>query len=328
MGISRQSKSIRVANPAPRNVLVLRSGGLGDFILALPVLTLIRRAYPQAVIELVGHPEIGELGLDRYYLNRIASIHEARFARLFAAEALDDSDPLVEYLSSFGLAISFLGERASSLGDRLGSLIDRLIFVPRPLAGAGHACTQFLGSLRDLVPQPDFARIESLPPRVFLSATDRLQGRKILMRTTRQPGLEPVIAIHPGSGSPRKNWAPRHFAAVAACFQDHGSQVILVQGEADEMAVQEVLAAAPSREFRILKGLRVIEVAQALAACRLLIGNDSGISHLAAAVGIPVLAVFGATDPAVWRPLGSRVTVLAGGEATPQMVVKAGRALL
>jgi heptosyltransferase III len=326
MGIYRQAKSIE-RDRAQDNVLVLRAGGLGDFILALPVLTAIRYANAEAMIELVGNSEIAELGLGRYYLNRVSSIHESRFARLFG-QSLLPSDPALTYLSNFDMVISFLGTLDSPLADNLSSMVDRVIFLSPPVTGAGHVCSQFLAQLSGLLPDQELAAVRSLAPRVFLDESDLRAGRDLLARAAPEAEFERIVAIHPGSGSARKNWPAEHFAAVAAWFQDHQFEVILIQGEADEASVERVKAAVPTREFRVLKDLRVIEAAQALSACRLLIGNDSGISHLAASVGTPIVAVFVVTDPAVWRPRGSRVAILTSNEATPQLVVKEALALL
>ena len=110
--------------------------------------------------------------------------------------------------------------------------------------------------------------------------------------------LEPAprcehIVIHPFSGSPRKNWPMENFRALATGLP-------LAEWCAGP---EEPLDGA--RRFDNL-----LDLARWLASARLYIGNDSGISHLAAAVGTPVIAIFGPTDPRVWAPRGPRVTVL------------------
>ena len=118
--------------------------------------------------------------------------------------------------------------------------------------------------------------------------------------------------IHPFSGSPRKNWPLERFREVAARL---GLPVRWCAGP--EEAIDDAV------RFENL-----YELACSLASARVYIGNDSGITHLAAAVGTPVVAIFGPTDPGVWAPRGERVSVLSGDrleEITADEVLRAAR---
>ena len=105
------------------------------------------------------------------------------------------------------------------------------------------------------------------------------------------------VLIHTGSGSPNKNWPRQRFAAVVDALN---RPVRLIVGEADTTLDPRLPVCGPSLE----------ELAQRLAGCHAYLGNDSGVSHLAGLAGARTLTLFGPTDPAVWKPLGSRVTVL------------------
>ena len=118
------------------------------------------------------------------------------------------------------------------------------------------------------------------------------------------------VAIHPFSGSPRKNWPLENFRAVAGHL---GSPVEWIAGPQDPL--QHAV------HYNDLYNL-----ACRLSSARLYIGNDSGISHLAAAVGIPVIAIFLTTDPAIWAPRGDRVVVLSNPSV--DQVLNAARAVL
>ena len=113
------------------------------------------------------------------------------------------------------------------------------------------------------------------------------------------------ILVHPGSGSPVKNWPAAEFAAVIRDLD----QVRLIVGEADQAAAEAVEQALGCRLPRLdqpsLPGL-----AARLAGCRAYLGNDSGVSHLAGLVGARTVAMFGPTPAAVWRPLGPNVQTL------------------
>lgn len=114
------------------------------------------------------------------------------------------------------------------------------------------------------------------------------------------------VAIHPGSGAPRKNWPPDRFAALAERLAA-GRSFLLIEGPADADAAAPVSCLPAAVRARDLPP-RVLGAV--LARAGLYVGNDSGVSHLAAAWGAPVLALFGATDSAQWAPVGPRVRVL------------------
>jgi ADP-heptose:LPS heptosyltransferase len=103
------------------------------------------------------------------------------------------------------------------------------------------------------------------------------------------------ILLHPGSGSPAKIWP--HFEELARLLPD--SEILLGPCE------KPLTAPNPS-----LTNLSLPEVAEEVRRCRLFIGNDSGITHIAAYWGAPTIALFGPSDPAIWGPLGRRVRVL------------------
>ena len=114
------------------------------------------------------------------------------------------------------------------------------------------------------------------------------------------------VLVHPGSGSPRKNWPAERFASVIVLLQ---ARVRLIVGEADDEAAADVEAALghalPRLDCPVLP-----ELASRLAGCRAYLGNDSGVSQLAGLCGAKTIALFGPTPASVWSPLGPRVSTL------------------
>jgi len=119
------------------------------------------------------------------------------------------------------------------------------------------------------------------------------------------------VAVHPGSGSPAKDWPAERFAAMLQAVGATG-EYLLVEGPADARSAEPLRsgAAAVARSLppRVLGAL--------LSGARAFIGNDSGVSHLAAAWGAPTVALFGPTDPAIWSPVGPRVAVVRSRDGT------------
>ncbi|MEO8362313.1 MAG: glycosyltransferase family 9 protein [Vicinamibacteria bacterium] len=110
--------------------------------------------------------------------------------------------------------------------------------------------------------------------------------------------------IHPGSGAPQKNWPLERFVELGLSLGRAGHRVIWVRGPA------EASPEAASIPLEILDQPRLEALAATLALSRLFIGNDSGVSHLAAAVGAPTVAIFGLTSNVVWKPDGPRVATV------------------
>jgi heptosyltransferase-2 len=126
-----------------------------------------------------------------------------------------------------------------------------------------------------------------------------------------------VISLHPGSGSFRKNWPVEQFALLADRVRSSmPAQPLFILGEADAAAARALPRLAPA--VPVLANRTLKEVASVLAASRGYVGNDSGITHLAAALGVPVVALFGPTDAAMWGPRGANVVILRGREPTSE----------
>ena len=126
-----------------------------------------------------------------------------------------------------------------------------------------------------------------------------------------------TVAIHPSSGGAKKCWPPTSFAEVITSLWRRGTAITLFSGPADAQRLQEVLHHLPAdskekiqRSLTILDNVPLLEVARHLLLCNRYLGNDSGITHLAAMLGIPTIALFGPSNPAVWHPIGRYVEVI------------------
>jgi ADP-heptose:LPS heptosyltransferase len=147
-------------------------------------------------------------------------------------------------------------------------------------------------------------------PLLVWPAALREQGRHALKGL----GLaDDVISLHPGSGSSRKNWPVGKFALLAECIRcSLSARPLFILGEADAAAARALSRLTPA--VPVLTNRTLKEVASVLAVSRGYVGNDSGITHLAAALGVPSVALFGPTDAAVWGPRGANVVILRGRE--------------
>jgi heptosyltransferase-3 len=200
----------------------------------------------------------------------------------------------LRHLDSFDACIAYTSRE--DLVARLQQQVSRtLCCFPRP--ERGHAAEWFATPARLLGAEPP-----RLPPCLQTTPTEETAAAAFL--ADRLPPR--FLAIHAGSGGPAKNWPRERFAALAQELGD--PSWLLVEGPAEEAespawgGAREGCVRARSLPLRILGAV--------LRQAGLFVGNDSGVSHLAAAFGAPTLALFGPTDPAVWSPVGRDVAVV------------------
>ncbi|MFH0954106.1 MAG: glycosyltransferase family 9 protein [Verrucomicrobiota bacterium] len=286
--------------PKQARILVLRGGAIGDFILTVPAIQALRDRWPDAYIELVGYPHIANLALAGGLVDHVESLDRAEIARFFALRyALDERQE--EYIRSFDLVISYLHDPDGSVRTNLLGAGAKQVVYGSPIVTQGHAIDHLMKPLEALAiygERPD--------PRLNLRGTQREEETKWLA----QQGLAVrPVALHPGSGSPKKNWPLEGFIELARRIRGSGAGApFFVIGEAD--ADLAIMLAELAADVPIVQNHTLVELASVLAGCVAYVGNDSGITHLAAALGIPVVALFGQGEPDRWGPRGPNVCIL------------------
>ncbi|MBI5685616.1 MAG: glycosyltransferase family 9 protein [Verrucomicrobia bacterium] len=305
--------------PDNPRILVIRGGAIGDFILTLPAIGALRQRWPSARLEILGYPRIAALAEERYYADAVRSIDAAAMARFFVPEA--DLDPsLSDYFASFDLVISYLYDPDDIFSANLARA-----GVPRLLRASAkpdreHAAAHFARPLDSLG-----LRADPPHPRLFPNAADRAFAEQFLAPITNHELPITVVAIHPGSGGEHKVWPTDRWAAVIRWLREqHRCDILLIGGEADDAARR---ALAPFN-LPAAWNLPLPQLAAVLERCALFAGHDSGITHLAAAVGIPTLALFGPTSPDIWAPLGPHARVVSAGEVMGALRVETVTAAL
>jgi heptosyltransferase-2 len=209
----------------------------------------------------------------------------------------------VEYFASFQQVISYLFDPDLFFENNLRRAgVKNFLPAYARIDDSQHAAQQLARPLERLALFLDDAAAQVHP-----STEDQARAQQFLGEST-----TPVIAIHPGSGSPRKNWPAENWATLGQWLHQHASpaRLMLVGGEADSGQMATVQAALRDTQVLLAQNLPLPQLAALLQRCRLFLGHDSGISHLAAATGAPCVLLFGPTDPAVWAPANRGVKVL------------------
>jgi lipopolysaccharide heptosyltransferase III len=282
-----------------KRILVIRGGAIGDFVLTLPAIKLLRDAFPQAHLEILGHRHIAALAERRFYADAIRSLESGALASFFARDAVLPAE-WTAHFASFDLIVSYLFDPDWIFQDNLKRCgIRMLIAGPSKPNGGEHAALQLARPLEQLG-----LHLENRAAVIYPADEDRAFARDFLG----QAGT-PVIALHPGSGSEKKNWPIERWKELGEHFFPTGSMILVVGGEADDERLRLLEMAWKDKPVRFAKNLALPLVA-ALFEGSVFIGHDSGISHIAAAVGARCVGLFGPTDPAVWAPANENVTVL------------------
>ena len=273
-------------------ILVIRGGAIGDFILTLPAISALRERFPQAHLEVLGYPHIAQLALASRLVDRLQPIEARALASFFARNGQLDSD-WTDYFSEFDLIISYLYDP----DDIFRTNVARC--SPAQFIVAPH---------RPDESQKVHASKVYLKPLERLAIFDADPVPRLPIERLRVPANQ--IAIHPGSGSEAKNWPEENWLEFVTRLLGRANiNVLLVGGEAEGDRLKRLAAGLPAERCEIAQSLPLADLAQFLQSCVAFVGHDSGISHLAAALGLPCLILWADTVEEVWRPQGERVMV-------------------
>ena len=255
-------------------ILIVRACAIGDFVFNLPALQALhhaRQAWGPAQFTLVGYPATLEVARDFVPVEAIYSIESDPWSRLFY-------EPIPGL--SFDSTIVWMKDPVVAENLRSSGLPGVLRADPFPVYG--HAATHLLRTLQ--LPDPPL-------PDLWQAVTED-------------------IIVHASSGSTNKNWP--HFDELISALG--GASLSLwerqPEGRVRAEGFEPDCDPHPSPEERMLVNQSLTEVSMHLRRCRAYVGNDSGITHLAAYLGCPTVALFGPTDPRMWGPIGRRSRVL------------------
>jgi len=318
-----RERAAQTAREALRGV-ILQPGAIGDCVLTLPLAEFMKDCLGLGGVDILGHTEYIGILPGRTCVDGIRSVDSIDLHRLFAETKvfdLADGDALINVFANYAWIVTFLGGPGSDFEQNLiftanCSHSAEVISLSMKPSGefSGHITDFYIRQFTaqsglSLGPRPQ--RAKSL---IKATEADVNRGRELL----KEIGLdysERIVVIQPGSGGLDKCWHVDNFLAVAEGLRSKGMKVIFLLGPAeaeqfDDATIKNITAVA-----KCLSGLSLAEVLGLLSCADGFLGNDSGIAHLAGGLGVRTLAVFGPTNPDVYRPIGPAVTVLATSDA-------------
>lgn len=293
-------------------ILIIRGGAIGDFVLTLPAIAALRRQFPDAHLELLGYPHIAALAQVGGLVDAVRPIESRALAGFFVDMGeLDEATG--RYFAGFHLILSYLYDPTGCFAENVKAC-SKAQFIQgphRPDEGQPRHATDAL-----LQPLERLAIFDADPVPHLKFAGDALAPA-------------PMLAVHPGSGSEKKNWPQPHWAQfLAHVMSGTDWNVLLIGGEAEGRRLAELAEPLPSTRVTVLQNQPLPEVARTLRHCVGFVGHDSGITHLAAAVGLTGIALWADTNQAVWHPRSPGFHVLRSADGLVQLSPEAVFAVL
>lgn len=292
-----------------QRILVIRAGALGDCLLMLPALTALRARFPQACIEVMGYPKRWEWVLNRGLIDAVHAIERPGMHLLFC-EAAEVPESLKTFLSAYDAILSYRPDPDGVFARNLRTLGAGLVLsqppFPPPPPPKIHVADFALNLVAKLgaPPAPNPPRLPSTPAELALV-------QPFFSAHHVDPSTDRIVVVHPGSGSDAKRWPIVNFAALLETLTAYPRmRTVIVVGYAEEDIMAKLLPLLKDAQPAVADNWPLLPTAALIAQAAVFVGHDSGLTHLAAALGRPTVAIFGPTDPEIWGPRGAYVTIV------------------
>ena len=287
-------------------ILLIRRGAIGDVIITFPMLGILREYHPDAYIQVIGNREYWEIAHKRYYVDAISAGEPLLTPELYLRGGKLGKE-VTDYFSSFDLILAYTNDPEGIIKENLQRIGAKqiLIYPPFPEGDDLHAADYTALILQEIgldVKPPLF-------PKVHLRSEDLDFASRFLSPFIK---YKPLVAIHPRTYG-IKGWSIEKFINIGIWIEStQCGKSIWIMGPGEEENFKLIKSNFPSSPLLYINSLP--SVAAILCFTHLYIGCDTGISHLAAAAGAPVLALFGPTNPHVWGPRGKKVLIIKADE--------------
>ncbi len=313
-----QEKSDEALQRARRGVII-QGGAIGDCILTLPLAGFLKKVLKLGAIDIFGKTEYIDFFPGRTCIDGIRSLDSIELHRLFVNSGdfeVTEHDSLVQTFDDYSWIFSFLGGPDSDFEKNLiyavhsarSSEIISLSLKP-PLDFSEHITKfyidQFLNQCQHSITDSEINLSDAL---IKPNSSDFQTGSELLAANQIDHNSG-IVIISPGSGGIHKCWSLANFIAVAKKLISKGYEVLFILGPAEKERFSRAAVAAIEETSICLSDLSLSQVLGLLSWADIFIGNDSGITHLAAVLGVKTIALFGPTNSAVYRPIGPDVTV-------------------
>ena len=295
-----------------KNILLIKLRYLGDVVLCTPLLPLLRQQFPDANMTFLVNPGTSEVLKNNPYLDEVwvlprkpwwkqgSFLQRLRRANFDAVLDLTDGDrsAFLSWVTRAPVRLGYNRDRrwrgifySQVLPSAYGSM-HMVEYHQQALVGLG---------INEPVGEPE----------VYCDSDVQLEEHKEFGDCVVKD--KPIVLLHPAARYTFKAWPLERFAAIADWLSDQAFHVVLVGSQAEILIGQQISNLTNRKPANLMGVTNLSQLTALMKRSQLLIGNDGGPMHIAAAVGCPVLALFGPTNPAVWGPRGSKVKVIYKG---------------
>jgi heptosyltransferase-2 len=301
-------------------IMIRATNWVGDAIMALPALRAIRQRHVDAQISIVARPYVADIYRDQQICDELISYHpkgdhlgwtgREKLAAELRARKFDIAILLQNAFDAAWLAWrAQISERIGYARDARSLLLTKAIPVPKPGEIPPHEKFYYLELLRRA------GWLDQLhdEPQITLRVPDaaRQHAAKFLLEAGLRPHATRIAVGAGASYGTAKCWPPDRFAKALNKYLSYTDADVILFGTPGELPVSVAIAAELQRPPINLTGkTSIAELPALLSECHLFLGNDSGAMHVAAAVGLPVVAVFGPTDPEGTAPVTPHLTIV------------------
>ena len=304
-----------------RSIAVVRALALGDMICAIPALRALRARFPGAHIALIGLPWAEDI-VRRFpaYLDELIPFPgfpgipevavDPRRVTTFLTEMQDRRFDLAVQLQGNGLVIN--GFVALLGAERLAGFVPAGLGPPRDRAGDMWVAYPAAGHEVDRLLRLTAALGAPIDDRLEFPVTDEDRGAAARLLAPGSVGERPIAIVHAGGSRPERRWPAERFAAVADTLAGEGLTIVLTGTDGEAAATAAVAAAMRNPAVDLTGRTSLGALAGLVATARLVVANDTGVSHLAAAIGTDSVTVFSASDRERWAPVASPRNVAVG----------------
>lgn len=296
------------------SIAIVHQAALGDTVLLAPLFRALRLRYPGCTMTLVSRPAFGRMFVGLGLIDAFASADDRDHTLWFAPPEIATIPGTLSRPNSepgwaqVDLLLCAVAAEASPWANNAR------------LARGNHKP----GSLHFFQPRPP----RDYPGHVTAWHRAQLGGLSLPEPPLPPPRINPDggVLIHPGSGSDAKCWPLDRFVGLARRFKSRGLVPTFLLGEAELECggcYREM-----RNEFPHCEDLDLCELAQRISCAGLYVGNDAGVTHLAAALGIPTVVLFGPSDDVQWGPVGPRVTVVRASPRSERSMAALGEGVV
>lgn len=280
---------------AEKRLLIIHHGALGDLVATFPALVRLNKRYDG--LDVLCQGKLGKLAQSLGIVRNWLPLEASSFASLYSEHADSQVNKLLRTYHDI-VVFSFSSHLKTSIEKHTGKIVH--LISPRPDVSekthvAAHIFAGLAGCGLLATTEPDPPGTLSPSGKGHATNARQFNSKKVL--------------IHPGSGSRRKLWPLANFLEVHRTLRSDGFGPEFLFGPAEHFLVPGLMGGEDRRAVvHVVDEMQ--ELLALLAGAGAFIGNDSGVSHLAAFMGIPTVAVFGPSDPERWKPVGRRVEVV------------------